>query len=86
MHATPTSRIKSKISPIIRKINIKALRLAPWEPSRVSNKWPATILAASRIERVPGRIIFLTDSITTIKGIRGPGVPEGTKWANTELN
>jgi len=39
-------------------------------------------LAASRTERVKGRISLLTISIITIKGIRGPGVPDGTRWAN----
>lgn len=51
-------------------------------PSRVSNKWPAIILAESRTANVPGRIIFLIVSIKTINGIRTGGVPWGTKWAN----
>lgn len=41
---------------------------------------PATILAARRTDRVIGRIRFLISSITTIKGMRTPGVPAGTKW------
>ena len=45
------------------------------------NKWPATILAANRTERVIGRIKTLTNSITTISAINPNGVPKGTKWA-----
>ena len=40
------------------------------------------MLADNRIAQVPGRIMFLIDSIHTIKGIRIGGVPWGTKWAN----
>lgn len=40
------------------------------------------MFAASRILRVPGRMIFLIVSISTINGIRAKGVPWGTKWAN----
>jgi len=49
--------------------------------TKLINKWPATILAARRTDRVIGRIKFLTSSITTISGIRTSGVPAGTKWA-----
>ena len=55
--------------------------MGPWDPRRVKRRWPATIFAASRIERVPGRITLLTVSITTITGINAPGVPAGTRWA-----
>lgn len=55
---------------------------AVWLPKRVINKWPATILAIKRTERVIGRITFLIDSISTIKGIKAEGVLWGTKWAN----
>lgn len=40
------------------------------------------MFAASRTARVPGRITLLIVSIRTINGMRGPGVPAGTKWAN----
>ena len=43
---------------------------------------PAVRLAAKRTDKVIGRIIFLIDSIKTIKGIKITGVPNGTKWAN----
>lgn len=40
------------------------------------------MFAINRTANVPGRIIFLIDSITTIKGIKIEGVPWGTRWAN----
>lgn len=44
------------------------------------------MLAPRRTARVNGRIIKLTDSISTINGIRGAGVPSGTRWAMFILN
>ena len=38
--------------------------------TKVINKCPATKFAASRTERVTGRMTFLTSSIKTIKGIK----------------
>jgi len=55
---------------------------AVWLPKSVINRWPATMFAINRTARVSGRIIFLMDSINTIKGIKAPGVLWGTKWAN----
>lgn len=46
---------------------------------RVSRRCPAIILAASRTERVIGRIMLLMISMITMKGIRAAGVPMGTK-------
>jgi len=43
------------------------------------------MLADSRTARVPGRIVFLIVSITTIKDMRAEGVPWGTRCANIEL-
>lgn len=60
----------------------KEPREGPVLPKRVSNKWPAIMLAARRTARVPGRITFLIVSINTIKGMSTDGVPWGTKWAN----
>ena len=85
IQATATSNINSKINLIIKIIIIIIDTLGPWEPNNVSNKWPATILAASRIDKVIGRIIFLTVSIITIIGIKNEGVPKGTRWANNLL-
>ena len=59
--------------------------LGPWDPNKVNNKCPATIFAANRIDKVIGRIIFLTVSIITIIGIKNEGVPKGTKWAKRLL-
>ena len=70
---------------MIRIIIIIPETLGPWEPSKVSNKCPATMFAANRIDNVIGRIIFLTVSIITITGIKNDGVPKGTKWANKLL-
>lgn len=81
MQATADSKTNNKYwakSIIGNKIH---LLVANWVPKRFNNKCPAIILAASRTERVIGRMIFLTNSINTIKGINTGGVPDGTKWA-----
>ena len=49
------------------------------ELNKEINRCPATMLAARRTARVPGRISLLTNSIITIKDIRTPGVPWGIK-------
>jgi hypothetical protein len=54
----------------------------PFWLSKVINKWPAIIFAVRRIANVPGRIIFLVVSISTIKGIKAGGVPVGIKCLN----
>lgn len=51
----------------------------PEDPSRERSKWPATILAVNRIDKVIGRIINLIDSIITINGISKAGVPWGVR-------
>ena len=51
-------------------------------PRSDSRRWPANILAVSRIAKVQGRMIFLIDSIKTIKFIRTVGVFIGTRWVN----
>lgn len=53
-------------------------------PRRLISKCPATILADSRTERVMGRIMFLTNSIITMKFISWIGVPDGTICAIIE--
>jgi len=85
MQATASSKHKSKISLIIRIKITRPPAAGPWDPKSVNNKCPATMLAASRIESVPGRITLLTVSIITITGIRATGVPLGTKCANNLL-
>jgi hypothetical protein len=47
---------------------------AVWLPSRVKRRCPAIMFAASRTDRVIGRINLLTVSIKTIKDIRAGGV------------
>ena len=85
IQATATSNINNKISLIIKIIIIIIVTLDPWEPNKVNKRWPATIFAANRIDKVIGRITFLTVSIITIIGIKNDGVPKGTKWANKLL-
>lgn len=53
-------------------------------PKSLINKCPATMLADKRTDRVIGRIMFLTNSISTMKFISWDGVPEGTMWAIIE--
>lgn len=80
--ATANSKVNNKIWVIIKNgINIVIIP-GPVFPKRVINKWPAIIFAVNRTARVPGRITFLIVSISTIKGIKIPGVPCGTKWQN----
>ena len=43
--------------------------------------WPAVMFAASRKDRVSGRTITLTDSISTRNGFNQSGAPSGRKWA-----
>jgi len=83
--ATAPSKTRRVVWVIKRVAKVKLVAAAVWFPRRVSNKWPAIILADKRTARVPGRIIFLTVSIITINDIRAEGVPWGTKCANIEL-
>jgi len=85
MQATATSNNNNKYREKNTNKKIIILILAIWEPNKVNNKCPATIFAANRIDNVNGRIILLTVSIITIIGIKKPGVPLGTKWANKLL-
>lgn len=85
MIATALSRVNNKIWVKIKVIRIKLEAKAVWFPKRVINKWPATIFAIRRTDKVIGRITFLIDSINTIKGIRIEGVLWGTKWENIWL-
>jgi len=43
------------------------------------------MLAARRTDRVKGRMKLLISSIITMKGIKAPGVPNGTRWASILL-
>jgi len=82
MTATAASSINNKICANKRNVTRTIDKEGPVLPSKVKSKCPAIIFAASRTAKVPGRITFLIVSINTIKGINGPGVPCGTKWAN----
>jgi len=75
----------SKIIKIIRGIKLIRYRLGIFSEISLNNvkrRWPAIILAASRTDRVIGRIMFLVVSIITIKEANIIGVPLGTKWEN----
>ena len=85
MQATATSNINNKYNLINKIDKLIIFKLGAWDPNNVNNKWPATIFAANRIDKVIGRITFLTVSIITIIGIKNEGVPRGTKWANKLL-
>ena len=85
MQATATSNNNNNTIPIINKTKFISIKLGPCDPKRVNNKWPATMLAASRIDKVIGRIILLIVSIITIIGIKNLGVPTGTRWARRLL-
>jgi len=79
MHATPHSKAIKHNSPTINPLKATPDKAGPCPPSNANNKCPATIFAARRTAKVPGRIIILTVSITTITGIKPPGVPSGTR-------
>lgn len=81
MHATADSKTIRRYSGPQIKGNINHDLLTSWFPRRVSRRCPAIMFAANRTESVIGRIMFLTISIITIKGINTGGVPLGTKWA-----
>lgn len=45
------------------------------------SRWPAVRLAVSRTPRAKGRMSRLVVSIMISAGIRGVGVPSGSRWA-----
>lgn len=85
MKATAVSRIISITCDIIKGSNIIMDICGPLFPNSVSNKWPAIMFAASRTDKVMGRIMFLIISIITMNGIRALGVPFGTKCAKASI-
>ena len=60
---------------MIRVGRIRLSAAAVWLPRSVSSKCPAIILADRRTARVPGRIVLLIVSITTMNDISAEGVP-----------
>lgn len=85
MHATAISKMVKAVWDTIRGRAVKIVKLVIAELNKISNKCPAIMFAASRTERVIGRIRFLTVSIRTIKGISIRGVPAGIKWTRRLL-
>lgn len=80
--ATADSSTNKAIWLKINTVNIKVDNIFPVLLIRVNNKCPAIIFAVNRTAKVPGRIILLIVSIQTIKGIKTPGVPWGTRCIN----
>lgn len=80
--ATAVSKVNNRIWLKINTFSIYGFKLCPIFPNKVTNRWPAIILAVNRIAKVPGRIKFLVVSIKTRKGKRRLGAFWGTKWAN----
>jgi hypothetical protein len=80
MIATADSSVNRAIWAIISILNMVILIEGPVFPIRVISRCPAIMFAASRIAKVPGRIIFLIVSIHTMNGINTLGVPCGTRW------
>ena len=70
MKATALSRTNKTTRPLIKNPMPTPDTLVKGDLIKVINKCPATRLAASRTERVKGRIKFLTNSIKTITGIK----------------
>lgn len=85
MQATADSRVRSKYCGMIKIGNNIQEFLTIWLPNNVNKRCPAIIFAARRTDKVIGRMILLTSSIKTIKGINTGGVPEGTKWARNSV-
>lgn len=86
MQATAHSKINKRIKANIRHTIAILKVVVPCPPSKANKRCPAIILAANRTARVKGRIRDLTVSIITITGIKGVGVPKGTKWDIILLN
>jgi hypothetical protein len=79
MRATAPSRILNKIGIIIMKICLVMFIVIKNLVSKDINKCPATMFAASRTDKVIGRIMILVNSINTMKFIKGTGVPCGVR-------
>jgi hypothetical protein len=70
MNATADSNTINKTKPVINNIRTGGLLEVAGDLIKVIKRCPATKLAANRTDKVMGRIRFLTNSISTIKGIR----------------
>lgn len=81
MKATEISNINNKFWIKIIKGIIKFI-FSIDDLNNDRSKWPANILADSRIAKVHGRITFLIVSIITINLINNIGVFNGTKCLN----
>ena len=82
MMATAVSKVASKVKKTIIVKTRASLPEQAGDLKSTINKCPATIFAAKRTDKVIGRIIELTSSMITMKGLNGAGLPSGTKCAN----
>ncbi len=82
MQATADSKMVKINGAIKYIVDTKGVRDTKALPRRVISKCPAIKLAVRRTHRVIGRMIFLVNSIATIKFINMGGVPCGNRWAN----
>jgi len=82
--ATASSKIVRINLPGMAIMNL-VLVLIIKPPKRLINRCPAIMLAVKRMDNVTGRIILLTNSIKTMKFIRGTGVPLGMVWITMDF-
>lgn len=80
MQATADSSTARSSGATDIKISIEVGRFVNKLPNSVIKRWPAIRLAVNRTQSVIGRIMFLANSINTMKFIKAFGVPCGTKW------
>lgn len=70
INATAISKTSNRINPPNNRVIRPKFKLIIGNLIKVINKCPATKFAAKRTDRVIGRIKFLINSISTIKGIK----------------
>ena len=83
MQATAISRRNSRTRTTLVRVpvtGIMGVRSQAVAERRKIRRCPAVRLAASRRARAMGWARRLRASIQTIRGIRNPGVPWGTRW------
>lgn len=79
IRAIPTSNIKNP-NPKIDTMIMVGVDVSTIPPTKVIKIVPVVILADNRTDIVRGRIIILTISTSTIKGLNILGVPLGSRW------
>ena len=69
----------------IATAGIKGRRTKAAVPISWIKRWPAVRLAVSRTPRASGRIKRLIVSIMIRTGIKGAGVPSGSRWPSAAV-